>query len=391
MQEVLLFLLACTVACMAFIAPGARWRRSTVSMSTWQDDIEAILDVDSSCDNRKELARGLRSKAEEIRSDLREAVRERDIEKIAPSDKKYGKDIRGLRAFNAQLKNDILPDLVSKGIPTLLTEGPKLASELLKEAGGSQGLAKQAQAAVERIQEMSEDPSALQYTLDEARTELKNVFKSTPEGLDSPAYEVLRKTDAYEIREYAAYAVATTRIDSNEEMKEEVMASGMGFNKLARYILEGENAEEEKMSMTTPVITDRDTMSFVMPSGRSADQAPAPSSADITVTDVPKQIVAVREFTGLVTEKESAKQRTALEDALVGDNVEFDNLSFKTLQYNPPYTLPWVRRNEVLLVVTSAIAKDATPEEPAAESESVLEPEESSQEAPSDVSEPEEE
>ena len=360
-------------------------------MSTWQDDIEAILDVDSSCDNRKELARGLRSKAEEIRSDLREAVRERDIEKIAPSDKKYGKDIRGLRAFNAQLKNDILPDLVSKGIPTLLTEGPKLASELLKEAGGSQGLAKQAQAAVERIQEMSEDPSALQYTLDEARTELKNVFKSTPEGLDSPAYEVLRKTDAYEIREYAAYAVATTRIDSNEEMKEEVMASGMGFNKLARYILEGENAEEEKMSMTTPVITDRDTMSFVMPSGRSADQAPAPSSADITVTDVPKQIVAVREFTGLVTEKESAKQRTALEDALVGDNVEFDNLSFKTLQYNPPYTLPWVRRNEVLLVVTSAIAKDATPEEPAAESESVLEPEESSQEAPSDVSEPEEE
>ena len=66
---------------------------------------------------------------------------------------------------------------------------------------------------------------------------------------------------------------------------------------------------------------------------------------------MPKQIVAVREFPGLVTEKESAARRT--EDALVRDNFDFDNLSFKTLQYNPPYTLPWVRRNEVLLVVTS--------------------------------------
>ena len=122
------------------------------------------------------------------------------------------------------------------------------------------------------------------------------------------------------------------------------------------------------MSMTTPVIMDRDTMSFVIPSGRSADEAPCPSNTDITVTDVPKQIVAVREFTGLVTEKESAKQRAALEDALVRDNIDFDNLSFKTLQYNPPYTLPWVRRNEVLLVVTSTVARDVD-EESVVESE----------------------
>merc|ERR1711918_117101 len=99
----------------------------------------------------------------------------------------------------------------------------------------------------------------------------------------------------------------------------------------------GENAEEEKMSMTTPVITDRDTMSFVMPSGRSADLAPAPNNADITVSDVPKQVVAVREFTGLVTERESVKQRAALEDALVRDGVDYDSLSQGAAVQPPVY------------------------------------------------------
>merc|ERR1712146_287656 len=102
------------------------------------------------------------------------------------------------------------------------------------------------------------------------------------------------------------------------------------------YILEGDNIEEEKMSMTTPVITNRDTMAFVMPSGMNSENAPTPRDMALRVEDVPKQIVAVREFTGLVTEKESAKQRAALEDSLVSDGIEFDNLSFKTLQYNPP-------------------------------------------------------
>lgn len=214
-------------------------------------------------------------------------------------------------------------------------------------------MAKQVQEVAEKINEISQDPSALQYTLDEVRREVKNIVKSTPEGLDTPEYEVLKKTDNYEIREYASYSVVSTSIGSNEEMTEETMASGKGFNKLAKYVLEGENSEEEKMSMTTPVITNRDTMAFVMPSGITAERAPVPTDADLQVTDVPKQLVAVREFTGLVTDKESAKQRAALEDSLVADGVEFDNLSFKTLQYNPPYALPWVRRNEVTLVVTA--------------------------------------
>lgn len=319
----------------------------------WQGDVEKILDIDSSCDDRKALVEGLRSKVSDIQKDVQEAVRERDLQKVAPKDTKYGKDIRGFLRFREQVRDDILPDIINKGVPSLFSSGPTVAQQVFREAGGPAGLAKQVQEVAEKINEISQDPSALQYTLDEVRREVKNIVKSTPEGLDTPEYEVLKKTDNYEIREYASYSVVSTSIGSNEEMTEETMASGKGFNKLAKYVLEGENSEEEKMSMTTPVITNRDTMAFVMPSGITAERAPVPTDADLQVTDVPKQLVAVREFTGLVTDKESAKQRAALEDSLVADGVEFDNLSFKTLQYNPPYALPWVRRNEVTLVVTA--------------------------------------
>jgi SOUL heme-binding protein len=57
----------------------------------------------------------------------------------------------------------------------------------------------------------------------------------------------------------------------------------------------------------------------------------------------------VREFAGFATDGEVTRQRAMLEDALLADGVLYDNLSFKVFQYNPPQTLPWLRRNEVAL------------------------------------------
>ena len=111
--------------------------------------------------------------------------------------------------------------------------------------------------------------------------------------------------------------------------------------------------------MTTPVIMNDGAMEFVLPSGIVADTAPLPNTNDIFIKDIPAATVATLEFTGFVTDGEIARQRALLEDALLADGVRYDNLSFKVFQYNPPYTLPWRRRNEVSLKIINDLPTEA--------------------------------
>lgn len=193
--------------------------------------------------------------------------------------------------------------------------------------------------------------------------EVKNIYQSTPEGLDTPNYDVIKKTEYYEIRKYSSYSVCSIKsndvddVSSSESSSNkkdtttDLFTSGNNFNTLAGYIF-GDNASERKMSMTTPVIMKgSDVMEFVLPNGMDATKAPAPKSSNIILKDVPSEIIAVKEFSGICTEAEIARQRTLLEDTLLSDGILYDNLSFSVLQYNPPYTLPWVRRNEVSLKI----------------------------------------
>jgi SOUL heme-binding protein len=104
-------------------------------------------------------------------------------------------------------------------------------------------------------------------------------------------------------------------------------------------------------------------MEFVLPSGVNSATAPVPKSEKITIKDVPAEVLAVREFPGFATDGEVSRQRAMLEDALLADGVIYDNLSFKVFQYNPPYTLPWLRRNEVTLSIDMVMSDIVVPEE----------------------------
>lgn len=348
---IVIFALLCSVDGLlrSVRSPCARGR--VLHSTSWQEELDSALDVETSCESRQQKLQDLlQNRANEISTDVREAVRSRDRRVVAPSSTKYGKALDGLQAFRQQLARDIIPELLTKGVPALLREGPKLLSEALTEAP------KQISQLVEQAREISSDASALQSTTDELRREVKNVFKSTPEGLDTPSYTVLlpkagAAAKGYEIRSYAGYSVCST--NDTTDGAGGGMASGRSFNTLAGYIF-GDNKQEEKMSMTTPVIMGADGgMSFVLPRGRSAATAPLPKTDKVLLRDVDESLVAAREFTGICTEAEVAAQRALLEDALLFSGVAYDNLSFQVLQYNPPYTLPWLRRNEVILKLTA--------------------------------------
>ncbi|XP_075110112.1 heme-binding-like protein At3g10130, chloroplastic isoform X2 [Nicotiana tabacum] len=151
--------------------------------------------------------------------------------------------------------------------------------------------------------------------------------------------------------------------------------ASQSFNTLAEYLF-GKNTKKESMAMTTPVITRRTQsdgekmemttsvitkrvedqgkwrMSFVMPSKYGSD-LPLPKDSSVTIKEVPRKTVAVVAFSGFVTDEEVKARESRLCAALKGD-AEFrvkDGASIEVAQYNPPFTLPFTRRNEISLEV----------------------------------------
>merc|ERR1719223_1169784 len=108
--------------------------------------------------------------------------------------------------------------------------------------------------------------------------------------------------------------------------------------------------------MTTPVTT---TSSSEMRFYLSGSSIPSPlADSGVEIVEIPRSMLAVREFAGFVTEGEIARQKDALLQALESDGVELDVahgavVPHFVFQYNPPYALPIVRRNEIAVPVRS--------------------------------------
>lgn len=207
--------------------------------------------------------------------------------------------------------------------------------------------------------------------------EVKNVFRRKPKGLETPEYNVVKTLDVagagqVEIRRYKSFTVARQAM---EDGKGSGFASGEGFTTLAGYLF-GKNSDDVAMEMTSPVeisygSSGAPVMSFVLPKA-FADAPPTPDQASIELAQIPERLVAIRVFPGVVTEGEVERQREALSEALAASGAfqVVNSSEYSVLQYNPPYTLPWRRLNELALVVEEVLAEaepgtEAVAEDPA--------------------------
>lgn len=201
---------------------------------------------------------------------------------------------------------------------------------------------------------------------------LEEALMSVPD-LETVKFEVLSRKHEYEIREVEPYFIAETTMPGKSGF--DFIGSSQSFNALAEYLF-GKNTTKEKMEMTTPVFTrktpsdgekmdmttpvitkrlgdqEKWQMSFVMPSKYGAN-LPLPKDSSVRIKEVPRKIVAVVAFSGFVTDEEVQRREAKLRDALRNDK-QFrvkEGAFLEVAQYNPPFALPFTRRNEIALEV----------------------------------------
>ena len=125
---------------------------------------------------------------------------------------------------------------------------------------------------------------------------------------------------------------------------------GNGFRKLFNYI-SGNNKENEEIKMTVPVTqeikNENMTMQFYLPSKFNKDNAPKPVDSEVKILTIEGGYYAVIEYSGRSSDKNFLKNKDILEKALKQDNLLVLSPPIRA-SYNSPFTLPILKRNEVM-------------------------------------------
>lgn len=176
--------------------------------------------------------------------------------------------------------------------------------------------------------------------------------------IEEPKYQVIDTIENIEIRYYEPTIQAQTTLKNDGE------TSG-GFRRLAGFIFGG-NSREQEIAMTAPVQEtleqEAPVMAFTMPGEYAMADLPQPDDNSVTLIEVPARMVAVIQFSGWATASRVAKRKETLLSSL--QELDIDTIGKPFLnQYNPPWTLPFLRRNEVAVEIpTDSIeTKTATP------------------------------
>lgn len=178
---------------------------------------------------------------------------------------------------------------------------------------------------------------------------------------------------SYEIRRYNERFAAEVRYNGKEDV-------GSPFRALARYIgVFGtpENNGQQPISMTAPVVmqekekqqqqstaTDKPTeeghkiMKFILPAELdSMEKIPKPTNPNVQIEAIPSQVGVVHRFSGFWSDKINQQVAAALAEQLTLDGVDRMSKDFvlghyQFWGYNPPFTLPMFRRNEIWIELT---------------------------------------
>ena len=173
---------------------------------------------------------------------------------------------------------------------------------------------------------------------------------SMAQTVSEPPYTLVKNEPPFEVRDYGVLTVAETLIEGDFDI-----AGSLGFRRVAGYIF-GKNqntkGESEKIAMTAPVTMEAQNqqwrLQFVMPQGMALGTLPKPVDASVQLRELPAQRMAAVRFGGLTTSASIERHTQLLKDWLGRNNLAFEDRP-QVARYNDPFTLPWNRRNEILI------------------------------------------
>lgn len=197
-------------------------------------------------------------------------------------------------------------------------------------------------------------------------------------AIEEPKYEVIVSDAQFEVRHYAPVLIAETIVEGDMDA-----ASSKGFRLIADFIF-GNNQQVDsdkkakiamtapvtvepqssKIAMTAPVTVEPQTaetnmktaktwrINFVMPSQYTLANIPKPKNNAVSLREVPSKYFIVHKYSGFNTvSRVQTKTDETVEWAI--------KRSYKMIgrpqlsRYDPPWTLPMFRRNEIMLEIAA--------------------------------------
>ncbi len=179
--------------------------------------------------------------------------------------------------------------------------------------------------------------------------------------LEKPQYEVVQRFKDFELRNYKPYLVAQVKVEGGFKR-----AGNNAFKLLAGYIF-GDNksvlkpeAGNEKMKMTAPVnmmevpnTKDQYYVQFFMPTKYTRETLPIPNDDRVKIELMSGGLTAALKYSGTWSHKRYLRKLARL-------NTAIENQGFTTqgsaifARYNSPFSLWFMRRNEVLIPVKTS-------------------------------------
>jgi len=177
------------------------------------------------------------------------------------------------------------------------------------------------------------------------------IFSCNVMANEQPDYKIIKKDNEFEIRQYTNFLTATVETEGERDE-----AISKGFRILFKYI-SGENKNKESISMTVPVMQKSSgdkkwNISFVVPKKFDTKNVPQPDNQNVKIKNNPDFKVVAITFSGLFSNDNIKENEIKIRNYIKENNLKIEEPAIYA-GYNAPWTLWFLKRNEVLFKLTN--------------------------------------